>query len=195
MSTATETDRGQYPRYVGLRLSADQYFELEDDGFRYELINGVMVTSPSPIPRHQKVLVELLKQISVFLSKHPVGEVLPDVDVKLDEDLLYRPDLVYIRRERLPRPLNRIDFIPDLIVEIISPSSQIFDRREKKQDYQRYGVREYWVIDPIGDSVTFYCREGDSFAEVEPRGDEFPSRVVTGFALDLSALRAAFRSI
>ena len=193
VSTATEIE--QYPRYVGLRLSADEYFELADDGFRYELINGVMVMSPSPMLAHQAVVVEFIAQIAIYLREHPVGKVFPDIDVRLDKDLVYRPDVVFVRSERLRKASKRLNVIPDLVVEIISPSSRLLDRREKKLDYERHGVQEYWVVDPEGETFTFYCREGELFLEVESKADQFVSRAVPGFKLDLSALRAVLRSL
>ena len=195
MSSRMLADPDVQPRYAGLRLSADDFFELDDDGFRYELIDGVMVMSPSPKPSHQRTLVELITEVSIFLRQHHVGEAFPDIDVKFDEDLVYRPDLVFIRQERLRKPLDRIDVVPDLIVEIISTSSRLLDSGDKKQDYERYGVTEYWLIDPLEEQVTFFRRSGDKLVEVAPDADRFLSTAIPGFALDTAALRRAFRAI
>lgn len=189
MPLSTENLAELEPQYVGWRLSADEYFELEDDGFRYELIDGVMVMSPSPMLPHQGIIVHLLARLTEFLRDHPVGRVYPDVDVKLTRTLVYRPDIVFVRAERLRRGLKRLNVVPDLVVEIVSRSSRVRDRREKKADYERFGVQEYWVIDTEGDRHSFFAREGDAFIEMSLGGDRLASRVVTGFVLDIAELR------
>ena len=185
-------------RYNGLRMSADEYLRLEDDGCRYELIDGVVCMSPSPTPGHQNVEGQVFGQIWTYLERHPVGAVLTEVDVRLPagpngEETVYRPDVVFLRAERVTRNRDRITEPPDLIVEIISITSRHYDQETKKSDYERFGVREYWIIDPIRETMGFYRLREDRYVEVKHQGDAFLSEAVPGFVLDLARVRKAFR--
>jgi Uma2 family endonuclease len=188
MVNAAAQHREMAPQYTGLRLSADEYLALRDDGFKYQVINGVVVMSPSPTPRHQVVLSKLIVLIEAFLSKHPGARLFPDIDVRFGADLVYRPDLVVIRKDRLPKPLRRIDVVPDLIVEIVSPGSEALDQRTKRADYERLGVAEYWIVAVEGDvSVRMLRLESGRYVE------SGSSAVLPGFILDLDAVREAAR--
>jgi Uma2 family endonuclease len=182
------TDR-RAPQYIGLRLSADEYLSLPDDGFRYQLINGVVVRSPSPTPRHQSVIIELAGQVRDYLKGKPIGRVFAELDVRLAADLVYRPDLVFLRHSRIKKPLRRIDVAPDIVVEVLSPDSASMDLQTKLADYERHGVGEYWVVSldsHIG--VRLFQLENGRF--IEQRG-ALASAVLPGFALDQKALDAA----
>ncbi len=183
------------PLYSGLRLNADQYHALEADGFLYELVDGVVILSPSPNPRHQQVLVEIAYQIKAFLKLNPIGSLYAEVDVKFTNELVYRPELVFLRRDRVRQNWERISESPDLIVEIISPESRRYDRETKKDDYQRYGVQEYWLIDPIMESLEFYRLEQGRFVEMAPHGERLASNALIGFELDLTSVRNAFQPL
>lgn len=189
-----DADRGEsVPLYAGLRLTADEYLALPDDGFKYELLDGVVVISPSPIPQHQRLLFQISGQLFVYLSDHPVGEVFPETDVRFADRLVYRPELVFYRAERIPRPLPRLETVPDLLVEVLSPSTETLDQRTKRGDYERFGVGEYWIVDPRRQSVLFLRLRDRVFVEVKPDGDRFTSEAVPGFVLDLAALRRVFQ--
>ena len=186
-------------QYRGLRMTAEEYLQLEEDGCRYELVDGVVCMSPSPLYKHQKVAAEVLAQIAWFLRTNPLGDVLAEVDVDLGPgprggDLVYRPDVVFVRKEHVPENLDHIRRPPDLIVEVVSPSSRRYDRETKKDDYERCGVPEYWIIDPEKDSMTFYRLRGGRYAEVKPDGNSFKSETVPGFALDLDRVRQASKA-
>jgi len=184
-------------RYRGLRMTATEYFELEEDGCRYELVDGVVCMSPSPTYRHQKVAIEISFQIGTYLSSHPLGDVLNEIDVHLGPgptggDLVYRPDVVFVRTENIPEDLKRIIALPDLIVEVVSESSRRYDHETKKGDYERAGIMEYWIIEPEQNTMTFYRFKGDRYIEIKPQGDTLPSEALPGFTLDLVRLRRSF---
>lgn len=192
MVQAAAPKRNDSPRYVGLRLSADEYLALPDDGFKYQVINGVVVMSPSPTPWHQSVQVELGTQLQNYLRSHPIARVFPDIDVRFAADLVYRPDLVVVLNERLPKPLRRIDVVPDLIVEILSPGSEAMDERTKLADYARFGVKEYWIVSPIDPVTVRVFRMLDGKLVQAPEGT-LDSAVLSGFRLDLESVRRAAR--
>lgn len=180
------------PEYRGLKLSADAYAALPDDGFRYELVDGVVVLSPSPTPRHQRVLTRILHQLLNHLARNPVGEVLPEVDVRLADDLVYRPDLVFFAAGRKLDASRMIAEPPDLVVEVVSPDSRRYDRETKRADYERCGVREYWVVDPLANEFVFLRGKDGRFEVAEPTEDRYASVAIDGFKLDLNDVRSAF---
>lgn len=112
------------PHYDGLRATAEEYFALPDDEFRYELIDGVILMSPSPTTNHQHVAAQIFLQLSSFLQNSPVGMVFYEIDIRFSANLVYRPEIVFVRKENLPRAVPRIDFAPDAIVEVVSPESR-----------------------------------------------------------------------
>jgi Uma2 family endonuclease len=193
MVQAVTTKPEPVPQYAGLRLSADEYLALPDDGFKYQVINGVVVMSPSPTPRHQSLLMTISAQIFAYLGKHQVARVFPDIDVRFGPDLVYRPDIVVVLNEHLPKPLRRIDVVPDLIVEILSPGSEAMDQRTKRADYERLGVREYWIVsldEPV--TVRVLRLENGRYSEA-PAAPAPASAVLQGFTLDMNAVRDAVR--
>ncbi|MDI3285291.1 Uma2 family endonuclease [Polyangium sp. 15x6] len=133
-----------------------------------EIIGGSLVTLPSPRPRHSNVQGTL----RVFIGKPfhdddgfggPGGWwIFLDVDVALGRHDIVRPDLVGVRRERLPDPdVLPIPVVPDWICEVLSPSNEPHDRVTKKNLYARYGVRWYWIVDPAARILeVFELRDG-----------------------------------
>jgi Uma2 family endonuclease len=190
-------DERGHTQFNGVRMTADEYFDLPDDGFRYELVHGVLVMSPSPMPWHQGVAVEILAQLMFFLRSHPVGKALAETDVHLGvdesgDDLVYRPDVVFFSTQRARGKSQRL-VPPDLVVEVISPDSRRRDTLTKRADYERAGVSEYWIIDPPRETMTFLRLQAGKFVEIPPATDSFPRQAVPGFTLDLGPIREAFK--
>lgn len=182
---------------AGLRLTAEEFFELSDDGNRYELIDGVVLMSPSPTPRHQLIAKIILRQLDDFVEKNELGLVLYETDVALGtgacgKEIVYRPDILFIESDRVAQIRERIDFAPSLVVEVISPDSRSLDTSTKREDYERAGVREYWLIDPQQQQATFYRLDKGRFVEAPAAADRFASAAVTGFEFDLKSVREAF---
>ena len=184
--------------YRGLRMSADEFLEIPDDGYNYELIGGVVIMSPLPSPQHHAITTELLLQIAMFLRTNPTGRVFGELDVHIGQgptggDLVYKPELIFVRNERLPDMRDKIFGAPELVVEVISRGSRRMDSETKKNDYERFGVQEYWLIDPERKSMTFWRLSDGRFVEVDTAGDAFASEAVPGFVLDLARVRELFK--
>ena len=136
-----------------------------DDGERWELIDGVPYNmSPAPRRLHQLALVDLIRQFTVFLQGKPCQVYPAPFDVRLPEadehdDLVatvVQPDLsVICDRGKLDDAGCR--GAPDLIIEILSPGTAGKDLKVKFSRYERAGVREYWIVDPLGKTVQVYC--------------------------------------
>lgn len=179
---------GPEPLYIGMRCTADEFLELEDDGSWYQLINGVVIMSPRPSLPHQKLLAKIGAQLDRHTELHG-GEYWPEVDLRLAPDLVYSPDLVYMAPGRTSPSKKTLTLVPDLIVEIISPSSRRMDTKTKRSDYERFGVREYWMVEPAEKRVRVLRLVDGKYVEAIQTGDTAPSQVIPGFAFDLVALR------
>lgn len=182
--------------YRGLRMSADEYLALEDDGHRYELIDGVVCISPSPSPLHSEILLLIAFEIGAYLRSNPIGKVFNDQGVPLKSvrhgDIVYQPDIVFLSADKADRIGNHIADLPDLVVEIVSPSSRRMDNETKRGDYENAGIGEYWIIDPLQKTMTFLRLRDGKYEDVATAGDRFESAAIPGFSLDLARVRAAF---
>ena len=183
----------RHPRdlgYAGLRMTADEYLSLGETQDRYELVDGVVFMSPSPLPRHGEVLSELVYQLKAFAGGTRAIRVFPETDVQLSAQTVYRPDVAVYRADRLPAAPERLDSAPDLIIEILSPTTRPFDLITKRDDYERFGVAEYWVVDPTNGAVRRFLRRSQRLVETPADGDSLLSEAIAGFTLDLRPLRA-----
>ncbi len=179
-------------RYAGMRMTADEYLSLpEDRESRYELVDGVVTVTPSPMFGHQQIAAEIERQLGNFLLENPTGGVAHEVDVKLGDDLVYCPDVLYVKGT-LTDPFKRLTTPPNLVVEIASPSSGEYDAETKRRNYEAAGVSEYWLIDPARRAFRFLVLEGGVYREVNASGDRYASSVLPGFELDLTLIRRFF---
>jgi Uma2 family endonuclease len=138
-------------------------------GERYELIDGDLFVTPAPASRHQVVSSNLFFHLSAHVRSLRLGWVGDNTGVHLDERTYVIPDLVFICRERqeIIGEAN-IEAAPDLVVEILSPSTRRNDLLIKRSLYARIGVREYWIIEPAIQGVTVLTLESGNYIEVPP---------------------------
>ncbi|MDF3077752.1 MAG: Uma2 family endonuclease [Sphingobacteriaceae bacterium] len=144
----------------------DKDYALLDEGAPFQLINFDLIMSPSPVPLHQFILINLCVRIKEYLSSAQNEGVLlvAPMDVELDEGNIFQPDLLYISGDRKANLIkDRIEGAPDLIIEILSPSTAYYDLRQKKDIYEKYGVQEYIIVDPIPQDAELYVLENDRF--------------------------------
>ncbi len=198
-ANASHTPMGStWPHHAGLRMDADRFFQIHEDETNYELIDGVVTVTPSPSPKHQHVTGEIYIQLSLYLRQSPVGFVFLETDVHLGQgptggDLVYRPEIAFIRREHVATITDKLSGPPALVVEVVSRGSRRMDSETKKLDYERFGVQEYWLIDPERQMMSFFRLDAGRYVEVDAVGSAWPSDAVPGFVLDLDAVREAFR--
>ncbi|MSU49054.1 MAG: Uma2 family endonuclease [Opitutus sp.] len=131
------------------RFTSADYRQMPEDGKRYQLCEGEIIMAPAPNTFHQIVQGNLLYILKSHLLRHPVGTVLcAPCDVYLDDHNVYQPDVLYVAREHASRiGEDGIHGAPDLVVEILSPSSAGLDRR-KRDHFAQAGTVEFWQIDP-----------------------------------------------
>lgn len=130
------------------RESESEFLGMEED--RYEIVEGIRYElQPAPTVTHQQISGSL--HIMLYQTCHANGTILySPLDVYLDEDNQFQPDLVYILHENAAIiKEKRIEGAPDLVVEILSPSTSNNDKVRKKRQFERYGVKEYWIVDPV----------------------------------------------
>lgn len=170
----------------------DDLAETPDDGNRYEIINGELLVSPSPLAKHQRVLNRLNIKMAAFVELHHLGEVfIAPLDVILSPYNVVQPDLFFISRHRLPRLLGRIiTGAPDLVVEVLSPHSRMIDLVRKRAMYATAGVQEYWAVDTRHRTVTVFTLVKGQYEIVEPRDGVARSLVLPGFEVNIAELFA-----
>jgi Uma2 family endonuclease len=162
------------------------------EGAPYQLIGGELVLTPSPTTYHQIISMKLGFQMVDFVSKNGLGIVLfAPIDVYLEETETYQPDIIFIAQERMEiiEPA-RINGAPDLVVEILSPSTAYYDLRKKYKVYEKCGVREYWIVDPDEKSVELFLLNEAKFAldqEAAVPGT-VSSRLLEGFTVPLQTI-------
>lgn len=151
----------------GVKLTYDDFVHFPDDGKRHELIDGEHYVTRSPNTKHQRVLGNLHLIIGAWLEDHPVGQVfLSPFDVVFTPFDVVEPDLLYMSNERASQILTDLNVqgVPELVIEIASPSTRKRDASLKRALYDRTGVSEYWIVEPKGDKVRVFRRNGAAFA-------------------------------
>lgn len=120
------------------------------EGTLAQLINNQIFMSPSPTNSHQKVLDSIYRQLGNFVEENGLGETrVAPFDVYLNRRNAYQPDIIFIASENLHK-LRESGFYgaPDLVIEILSPGTWRFDKEDKRDEYERCGVKEYWMVEP-----------------------------------------------
>jgi len=138
---------------------------MPDDGKRYELIDGEVSVTPSPSEKHQRVLGNLFLSFSNHTKARNLGRVyIAPFDVVFGEKTALQPDLLFVSAGRLG--IIGPEYVlgaPDLVVEILSPYRQSYDRVTKLEQYALYGVTESWIVDPIAETVEVYVLVGSKY--------------------------------
>ena len=149
---------------AGLMSYADLQ-RMPDDGRQYELYDGEVRVVPSPTNRHQMVLRNL---VALFLehAKEYGGRLLfAPSDVVFTQFNVIQPDLLYFSeaRRHLVQLDTPTDIAPDLTVEVISPGTSAHDRGPKQAVCARFGVREYWLVDPLKETIEIFVLDGNAY--------------------------------
>lgn len=131
---------------------------LPEDGKRYEILTGDLYVTPAPTPRHQSISKEIEFYLMSCLEKKGMGKVFhAPIDVALADDTIVQPDILFIRTAKLYIIGERyIEGPPDLIIEILSPSTRRRDIRTKSALYAQFNVPHYWIVDPDLDCVELF---------------------------------------
>jgi Uma2 family endonuclease len=181
------TDLITYQEFINLEFP-------DDDNFLYELINGELVKKSAPTPQHQLISQNINLQLATFVRQNQLGRVLyAPVDVILDEHNAPQPDLLFISNQRASiLTKDGVMGAPDLVVEIISPSSVLRDRVDKMRLYRHYEVLEYWLIDPQNQSFEVHTLENGDYQPYSfaTQTGKIESKILVGFEMDLTEVFA-----
>ena len=172
------TDLGPY--------RAADYWELPE-GEPVELMKGRFIVSPSPNVLHQVIVSSLLEILRAAARKSGGIAVCAPMDVILSDDTILQPDLLYVSKARRGIVKQRIDGAPDLVVEIISGSARR-DRIEKLDLYARYGVGEYWIVEPEAQVIQFLINENGQFVVQSSTNNRYKSSRLPEVEIDMPAL-------
>jgi Uma2 family endonuclease len=148
------TSSASSPPVAARKLTYEDYVLFPDDLLRHEIIEGEHVTNPAPGTRHQAVSrylqFALFEQIELpghgFVMNAPL-------DVQLGPHNIVQPDIVIVLKANAIVTPAKVDGVPDVVIEILSPSTRKIDWNRKKVMYERAGVKEYWIVDPDAETL------------------------------------------
>ncbi len=168
------------------KLTYRDYLDMPGED-RFELIDGELILVGSPNTAHQTAVLNLATRMNSFVKEKNLGRAfVAPFDVVFSDTDVVQPDLVFVSKERegIITSAN-IQGTPDMLVEILSPSSRSRDWSEKRELYAQYGVQEYWIIDPIERKIWIMrLRKGAlEVAGEYGAGDTAASSVVAGFGV------------
>jgi Uma2 family endonuclease len=174
-------------------VTEEKFDQLVDEDIRAELIDGVMVVHSPASPRHDNVAEFLRSLLRCYADEKELGLVLgPDSLIHLATCRRFAPDLYFLRRERVPRPLPEDQFegVPDLVVEVLSPSNEREGLNDKRPAYREAGVPEVWFVDADAQQVLVDRRRRKRYATQVVTDGPVTSSAVSGFWGDATWLWA-----
>lgn len=179
--TTTTIERKKY--------TYDDYLKTPEDK-RYELIEGELIMTPSPVTYHQWISKNILYELERFVREKKIGRVFgAPCDVYFDEENVFQPDILFISNERTAIIGEKnIQGAPDFVVEVLSEGTAYRDLVKKKRLYAQFGVKEYWIVDPWEKTVEIYLNKEKTFSLQKSylQNDILESPIVTGLKIKLS---------
>lgn len=171
-------------------MTLEEYRALPDDGNRYELIDGVLYVTATPIPDHQDVVSATYRLLWFEAEAKRLGKIyFAPSEVRLPTGHIVQPDLYCIRREhRYVRQEDAIVGVPDLVVEVRSPSTRSTDLGAKLRAYEAAGIPEYWVAEARRAGLRILVLDGGKYVEVAAIDGRVASTVIPGLTVDPVAL-------
>ena len=175
-------------------LTYDDYVQFPDDGKRHEIIEGDHYMTPAPRTKHQRISINLATAMASFAKQENVGLVLTaPCDVILSDENVVQPDLLFISTARAAiMTEENIQGAPDIVVEILSESSRKKDEVTKRKLYERFGVLEYWVVDPELEIVKIFKRAQEKYGRArelsKENNDVLTTELLPGFKFSVSEM-------
>ena len=176
-----------------VRLTVQDYLDIpEEDENRYELIDGELYMAPAPTWEHQESIGNLYSVLREFVRANELGRIVASpIDVYLSDTDVFQPDIVFVSIERLNIiHSSGVHDAPDLVIEMLSPSTEQRDLTIKRERYAMFDVKEYWLANPIAKTITV-LRLRDSAFEligVFTEGTTLETPILPGLHVDISAV-------
>jgi Uma2 family endonuclease len=171
-------------RAVDPRVGFAELAQWPDDGRRYELYDGEVIVVPSPFPRHQRVAANIGETLKEYERANGGLVFCVPIDIVFSEYDVLQPDVVYFRESRrhVVDMMSATRAAPDLAVEVLSRSTEARDRGRKMRLLAKHGVPEYWIVDPVANTIEVYSLAGDSYRLVRrfDERDEVESPTLSG---------------
>ena len=172
-----------------VKLTYEDYCAAPADN-RYELLDGELIMVAAPNIKHESVRSLLGHHLSNFIIDHGLGKLFyAPCDVMLSESDVVQPDLLFVsrKREHLLRDGQKVQGAPDLVIEILSPSTADRDRGKKLALYGRHGVTEYWLVDPVAETISIHRQQAGELLPTDTFGRDqtLRSPLLAGLELHL----------
>ncbi len=144
-----------------------EVFTMLPEGTLAELIDGKLYMSPSPVTNHQRIIGKLSRSITLLTEEKELGEIfISPFDVYLDEHAnAVQPDIIFVSKAQSHIVKDHIHGVPELLIELLSPGNKTHDTVIKKNLYEKFGVKEYWIIDPATKESIGYELKGKHYEE------------------------------
>ncbi len=170
------------------KYTYQDYCQLPNE-VRAEVLDGELLMSPSPFRKHQEISWKIEFAIGKWVEENRRGKIYnAPFDVVLSQYDIVQPDLLYISYERKSILTEaNVQGAPDLVIEILSSGDKKRDTVKKKAIYEKYGVKEYWIVDPDSETISVFILEGNNFQEkgIYKRNQILESPLLPGFSLVL----------
>lgn len=177
---------------VSTKFTYEDLQHFPPDRNRYEIVDGDLFVTPSPVPLHQRILGNLFACLRQHVRQHRLGEAfVAPLDVVFTSSTVLEPDLIFVSKSRAAIVGKKnLSGAPDLVVEILSESSSKLDLEIKPKQYALFSVPEFWRVDPEGKSVEiFRLKEGEyELAAQLGLRDALTSPLFPGLSLPVSSL-------
>ncbi len=162
-----------------------------EDNKRREIIDGELFVTPAPRIPHQKILLRLASALSTYLDKHRIGDlIISPMDVIFGDFDVLQPDLLFVLNEHKEILKDWVRGAPDLVVEILSATTEERDRGIKRKAYAKFGVQEYWIVDPQSRVIEIHglARKRYELLHTRREGETLTSSLLPGFSLPVAAI-------
>lgn len=176
---------------IGTKFTHADLLSVPEDNKRREIIDGELVVTPAPKIPHQTILLNIASAFRDYLKERPIGQVIiSPMDVILSDYDVLEPDLLFVSNERKEILKDWVRGAPDLVVEVLSPTTAARDRGIKLKAYARFGVREYWIVDPDEQAIEIYrlTPEGYEVAQAFSSNETLASPLLPGFGLPVGSI-------
>lgn len=172
----------------------EQYLAMSDHSRRLlEFADGVIEVLPMPIPEHQKIVAYLYRQFFAFLAATGGIVLFAPLRVRVKPRKFREPDLVILRDANDSRQQDRYWVGVDVAVEVVSDDDPDRDRKVKREDYAQAGIPEYWIVDPLEQTISVLVLDRDAYVEhgIFQPGEQAVSRFLAGFSVNVTEVFAA----
>jgi Uma2 family endonuclease len=173
-------------------ITRSEYEEMPPGPPYFQLIEGQLVMSPSPLTKHQRLVGRLYSLLNQVVQEEQLGEVfIAPLDVFLNDINVYQPDIVFLSTARMSQVTEKgIEGAPDLCIEVLSKGTQRFDTSTKKKVFAQSGLIHYWIIDPEARSLSAFnlTENADTPAEALSPPRTFRPQLFPSLEIDLSQL-------